>query len=132
MGDGATSFMVRASAGSLLLEDGVRVPHAWTPEGVRADTAGSGAHFFHLAIALCILNDTYREAQGLGIPVNGVEVTADGGFDEHWVSTGVTYRIRIDSPADPAVLAELRNVVDDVAEVPKTVRAGAAVRRVST
>jgi hypothetical protein len=132
MGDGTPSFMVRASAGSLLLEDGVRVPHAWTPEGVRADTAGSGAHMFHLAIALCVLNDTYREAQRLGIPLDGVEVTADGGFDEDWVSTGVTYQLRIDSPADPVALAELGDVVDDVAEIPRAVRAGAAVRRVST
>jgi hypothetical protein len=130
MGDGAPSFMVRATAGSLRLEDGVRIPHSWTPDGVLADAAGTGGHFFHLAVALCVLNDTYREAQRLGLTIDGVEVKADGEFDDAWASTGMTYQVEIASQAAPEALGELLRVVDDVAEIPRAIRAGAPVRRI--
>jgi hypothetical protein len=45
----------------------------------------------HLSVALCVLNDTYREAARLGIAVEGVSVEADGNFDEEWCSTGIEF-----------------------------------------
>lgn len=122
---------VRAGAGSLRLDEGVVLPHAWTPEGVVAAPAANGAQLLHLAIALCVLNDTYREAERLGILVAGVEATTDGGFDEDWHSTGVSYTLAVDSPAPAEDVERLVATVDEVAEIPKALRAGATVRRVS-
>jgi hypothetical protein len=124
-----SSTGVRATAGSLRSTEGVVLPHTWTEQGVVALPAANGAHLLHLAVALCVLNDTYREAQRLGIEVRGVAVEADGDFDESWRSTGITYTVELDSPAPAAQHAELLAVVDEVAEIPRALRAGAAVQR---
>ena len=124
-----SSFGVRATAGSLRAAEGTVLAHAWSEEGVVAAPTANGAQLLHLAVAFCVLNDTYREARTLGIQVDGVAVEADGGFDEDWHSTGVTYALTVDSPASPADLERLRLVVDDVAEIPRALRAGAPVSR---
>jgi hypothetical protein len=120
---------VRATAGTLREPDGVVLQHAWTEAGVVAAPLTSGAQVLHLSVALCVLNDTYREARRLGIPVDGVAVEADGGFDEDWRSTGIAYAVSLDSTAPADDLAALHAAVDEVAEVPRAVRAGAPVRR---
>lgn len=84
----------------------------------------------HLAAAGCVLNDVYREAAELGIRIDGVRVTASGDFDtETWASTGITYRIELHSPAPAEELGRLLDRVDDVAEIPRAIRAGATVQR---
>ena len=103
--------------------------HAWTDQGVVAGPAGNGGQLLHLSVALCVLNDTYREAERLGIEVHGVVVEADGGFDEEWRSTGIEYAVRLDSPASAVALSRLGTVVDEVAEIPRAIRAGAPVAR---
>lgn len=120
---------VRATAGTLRGVEGVVLEHAWTAEGVVAGPASTGVHLLHLSVALCVLNDTYREAEHLGIKVDGIAVEADGGFDSAWCSTGVSYSVTLDSPAAAEELARLAAVVDDVAEIPRAVRAGARVQR---
>jgi hypothetical protein len=120
---------VRATAGTLRAVEGVVLHHTWTDEGVVASPAGNGAQLLHLSVALCVLNDTYREAERLGIEVAGVAVEADGGFDDEWRSTGITYSVTLDSPAPAGDLARLCAVVDEVAEIPRAIRAGAAVER---
>ena len=120
---------VRATSGSLRLAEGTVLQHTWTDEGVVAAPTANGAHVLHLSVALCVLNDTYREAQRLGVDVRGVEVVADGGFDDRWCSTGITYAVTIDSPASAPELAELLAVVDEVAEIPRAIRGGAPVTR---
>lgn len=122
-------YGVRATAGTLRAAEGVVLPHAWTDEGVVAAPASNGAQLLHLSVALCVLNDTYREARRRGIELNGIAVEADGGFDEEWHSTGVEYSVSIDSPASADDLARLSAVVDEVAEIPRAIRAGAAVTR---
>jgi hypothetical protein len=122
-------FAVAASAGSLRAAEGVVLRHAWTPEGVVAAPVENGGQALHLAVALCVLNDVYREAAGLDVPVLGVAVHAAGGFDEGWASTGIDYRVRVDTPADEETLAALLARVDEVAEIPRALRAGAEVRR---
>lgn len=122
-------FGVHASAGTLRAAEGVVLHHGWTDEGVVAAPVNNGAQVLHLSIALCVLNDTYREAERLGIEVNGVAVEADGDFDGEWCSTGVEYSVVLDSRASSEELAGLRAAVDEVAEIPKAVRAGAPVRR---
>jgi hypothetical protein len=127
-----TDYEVAVAAGTLRRGDGAaRFPHPWTPEGVTVDAVFSGAHLLHLAIAGCVLNDVYREARRLEVPIDGVRVTAAGGFDtSSWASTGIEYAVQIDSPAGADAVAGLLAAVDAVAEIPKAVRAGAAVRRV--
>jgi hypothetical protein len=128
MGD----FDVVAGAGTLRSTGAgvVSFPHQWTPEGGTVQATFTGAHLLHLAAAGCVLNDVYREASRLAVPVRGVRVTASGGFDTStWQSTGITYAVNIDSPATASELDALLDVVDSVAEIPKSIRAGAPVER---
>jgi uncharacterized OsmC-like protein len=125
-------YAVVVAAGALRSESEgtVRFPHRWTSEGVTVDAAFTGAHVLHLAIAGCVLNDLYREAAALGIDLHGVRVSAEGGFDTHtWTSTGITYSVEIVSDASDDRLAGLLATVDEVAEIPRALRAGAPVRR---
>jgi hypothetical protein len=120
---------VRAAAGSLRDGEGVVIHHAWTDEGVVVAPVTTGAQVLHLSVALCVLNDSYREAQRLGIELRGVAVEADGGFDDEWRSTGIEYAVIIDSPASAEEVAGLMAAVDEVAEIPRAVRASATVTR---
>jgi hypothetical protein len=128
----AGEFDVTVSAGSLRVDGpGWTIPHTWTDRGVAVDGGGNGATLLHAAVALCILNDTFREAQEAGLDVEGVLVHVDGGFDtDQWVSGGITYQVEVDSHATPEELAALHARVDEVAEIPRVIRAGATVDRV--
>jgi uncharacterized OsmC-like protein len=118
---------MRSAAGSA-----VTFPHRWTPEGVTVEADFTGAHLLHLAAAGCVLNDVYREAATLGTELNGVRVSAAGGFDTGtWTSTGISYSVDISSAASSDELARLLEVVDEVAEIPRAIRAGALVGRVT-
>lgn len=125
-------FEVTVAAGAMrsASSHAVSFPHRWTPEGVTVEADFTGGHLLHLAAAGCVLNDVYREAAALGIEVTGVRVSAAGGFDTGtWKSTGISYCVDVssDDPADE--LAHLLEVVDEVAEIPRALRAGAPVRR---
>ena len=127
-------FDVAAAAGTLTSgsDDAVRFPHRWTPGGVTVEADFTGGHLLHLAAAGCILNDLYREAQALNIELNGVRVTAAGGFDTAtWQSTGIDYSVEVSSDAPADRLTHLLAVVDQVAEIPQAIRAGTTVRRVT-
>ena len=129
MGD---DFPVVLTAGSLreASDAGWLVPHAWTDGGVVVQAAPNGAGVLHVAVALCVLNDFYREARDRGVDVAGVRVSARGEFDqESWQSTGVTYAVEIDSPSSAADVSELIARVDAVAEIPRALRAGMTVER---
>ena len=129
MGD----FEVVVGAGTLrnTAADAVSFPHRWTAEGVTVDAAFTGAHLLHLAAAGCVLNDVYREAGTSGIAVLGVRVSASGAFNtETWQSTGIGYAVELDTTASAAEIDELLRLVDSVAEIPKSIRAGASVDRV--
>ena len=92
------------------------------------EAAFKGGHLLHLAAAGCVLNDLYREAAPLDIHIRGVRVMASGDFDTStWRSTGIRYAEEVDSPASADELAGLLAVVDGVAEIPKSIRAGASV-----
>lgn len=127
---GVDQFDVVVGAGTLRVGDGegIAFPHRWTPDGVTAQTAFTGAHLLHLAVAGCVLNDVFREAEKLVMEVRGVRVTASGGFEAGtWVSTGIHYSVEIDSPAAVDAVRELIATVDVVAEIPKAIRVGAQV-----
>jgi uncharacterized OsmC-like protein len=125
-------YELTVAAGALRSESEgiVRFPHRWTAEGVTIQGAFTGAHLLHLAIAGCVLNDLYREAAALGIDLHGVRVAASGGFDaDTWTSTGITYSVEISSDARNDEIARLLATVDEIAEIPRAVRAGATVQR---
>jgi uncharacterized OsmC-like protein len=127
----AERYEVAAGAGSLYIDDGFALAHHWTGAGVTVDAPFTGAHFLHLAVAGCVLNDVYREAVARGISVDGVRVTARGGFEaDTWSSTGIEYTVAVDSRAHPDEIEALLGVVDEVAEVPRALRTASAVRRV--
>ena len=133
VGMGSSEFEVIASAGDLRPEshDGVEFSHRWTMGGVVVESAFTGAHLLHLSIAGCVLNDVYREAETLGVVVDGVRVSARGDFDrETWQSTGAEYQVEISSESAQSEIEQLLRVVDDVAEIPRALRAEAKVRRV--
>jgi hypothetical protein len=95
-------FEVVVGAGSKMSTAGaaVRFPHRWTPYGVTVEADFTGGHLLHLAAAGCVLNDVYREAAALGIRLDGVHVTAIGGFDAAtWQSTGIEYSVEVSSDA---------------------------------
>jgi hypothetical protein len=128
----ADDFPVSLSAGTFMSEagDGWVVPHVWTADGVFVQAAPNGAAVLHVAVALCVLNDLFREGEALGVPVRGVRVGARGEFDtETWVSTGVTYAVEVDSTAPAGDVARLVARVDEVAEIPRVLRAGLTVER---
>ena len=126
----AEHFPVAVSAGSLRSADGVPMPHAWTDEGVTVEALFTGAHVLHLAVTGCVLNDIYREANRMGVDVDGVRVTADGDFDTAtWQSTGIGYEIALDSRSPDDRVAELLSAVDEVAEIPRALRSATTVRR---
>jgi uncharacterized OsmC-like protein len=127
-------FEVVVAAGSLRSDrgDAVSFPHRWTDEGVSVEAEFTGAHLLHLAAAGCVLNDVYREAQAMGIAVDGVRVNASGAYDTQvWASTGIAYAVEISSAASAEQVAALLVRVDEVAEIPRAIRHGATVSRVS-
>jgi uncharacterized OsmC-like protein len=125
-------FDVVVGAGSLRSARAVQFPHRWTPEGVTVEADFTGAHLLHLAAAGCVLNDVYREAATLGIELDGVRVSAHGGFDtDTWQSTGISYSVQVRSSASAEKLAHLLDVVDAVAEIPRAIRSGAPVYRIT-
>ncbi len=107
-------------------------PHRWTDAGVSVEATFTGAHLLNLAAAGCVLNDVYREAEGMDIAVDGVRVTASGDYDtDTWAATGISYVVEVDSSAPADSIAALLDVVDQVAEIPKAIRQGAPVERAS-
>jgi uncharacterized OsmC-like protein len=127
-------FEVTVGAGTMMSSSGaaVRFPHRWTDGGVTVEADFTGGHVLHLAVASCVLNDVYREAAALGVDVTGVRVTAAGGFDSAtWQSTGIDYSVEVSSDAPADQLAHLLALVDQVAEIPQAIRAGAPVQRIT-
>jgi hypothetical protein len=59
-------------------------------------------------------------------------VAAAGGFDTAtWQSTGIDYSVEVSSDAPADRLTHLLAVVDQVAEIPQAIRAGAPVQRIT-
>lgn len=127
-----TDFSVECAAGSLRPSENATVTHfahRWTDGGVDVTADFTGAHLLHLSVAACVLNNLYREADAVGVVLDGARVTASGHFSDAWASTGIDYRVEVDSPAAAAVVDQLIDLVDQVAEIPRAVRAGASVQR---
>jgi uncharacterized OsmC-like protein len=125
------NYEVVVSAGRLRPAVGsIVMAHRWSPEGVVIEADFTGAHLYLLAAAGCVLNDVYREAERLGISIDGARVRASGGFDPvTWESTGIDYEVDVASESSDEEIECLVEVVDDVAEIPKALRSGTTVTR---
>lgn len=101
------------------------------PIPAKANAPGSavnGGELLMLALATCYCNDLYREAARLGVAIDGVEVEAEAAFAGIGLAASdIRYRVRVDSPADPATVADLVHRTDAMAEVHNTLRSGATV-----
>ncbi|SCF15570.1 Uncharacterized OsmC-related protein [Micromonospora coriariae] len=99
-----------------------------------ADAGGGGLGFnggqlLYLAVAGCISNDLFREAQAAGLDLHRVEVTVRGDFaGEPAVSGEVRYDVRVEGDAPPDLLRALVERVDAIAEIPNSLRGGTPVR----
>ena len=122
-------FPVAVSAGSLRSSEGVTMPHAWTDDGVTIEAPFTGAHLLHVAVAGCVLNDLYREADRAGLAINGVRVTASGTFTPEWTSGAIEYSVALDTQLSDEQMDELISAVDEVAEIPHALRSGITVTR---
>lgn len=89
----------------------------------------NGGELLHLAVAGCVSNDLFREAAKRGVTVSRVVITADGGFGgQPAVSTGIGYSVEIEGPAPEDELRSLVRYVDEIAEIPNSLRRGTPVR----
>ncbi|NNC13087.1 OsmC family protein [Planctomonas sp. JC2975] len=88
----------------------------------------SGGQLLYLAIAGCVSNDLFREADAAGIHLRQVAVTVDGDFSgSPAVSDPVSYDVELAGDEDEATLRALVERVDAIAEVPNSLRGGTPV-----
>jgi putative redox protein len=99
-----------------------------------ADAGGAGLGFnggqlLYLAVAGCVSNDLFREADAADIALSRVQVTVRGDFaGEPPVSQEITYEVEIDGDASAERLEALVEHVDRIAEIPNSLRLGTSVR----
>lgn len=89
----------------------------------------NGGQLLYLAVAGCVSNDLFREARAEGIRLAHVQVTVRGDFaGDPAVSDEITYDVEVDGDASPERLRALVERVDEIAEIPNSLRNGTAVR----
>ena len=89
----------------------------------------NGGELMHLAVAGCVSNDLFREAAARGVALTRVVVTAGGDFDgDPPTSSGVTYDVEVAGAASDDALQDLVRLVDEIAEIPNSLRGGTPVR----
>lgn len=87
-----------------------------------------GGELLHLAVAGCISNDLFREAAQRGIRLTRVRVNVRGEFlGDPPISGGIDYTVELEGDAPAAVLENLVHFVDDIAEIPNSLRRGTPV-----
>jgi uncharacterized OsmC-like protein len=88
----------------------------------------NGGQLLYLAVAGCISNDLFREAPALGVELESVRISVDGDFaGEPAVSGPIRYHVEVTSSSDPALVRELVEQVDRIAEIPNSLRQGTPV-----
>jgi uncharacterized OsmC-like protein len=90
----------------------------------------NGGQLLNLAVAGCVSNDLFREAAKRGIRLDRVRVTADSDYTgDPAISTPIEYEVEVSGDASPDALAELVAYVDEIAEIPNSIRRGTVVSR---
>jgi putative redox protein len=93
----------------------------------------NGGQLLYLAVAGCISNDLFRDARAAGIDLSRVRVKVSGGFvGEPAVSEEIRYEVEVAGNAPEEALRELIESVDEIAEIPNSLRQGTRVRLVKT
>ncbi len=93
----------------------------------------SGGQLLHVAVAGCISNDLFREADKRGISLRHVAVRVTGDFaGSPAVSTGIGYEVDVEGDAPREELEELVRHVDAIAEIPNSLRLGTRVELTAT
>lgn len=91
----------------------------------------NGGQLLNLAVAGCVSNDLYREATRLGIDLRRVRVSVRSEYGgQPTVSGPIELEVDVEGDAPPERMAELIHLVDRVAEIPNSLRAGTEVRLV--
>jgi uncharacterized OsmC-like protein len=90
----------------------------------------NGGQLLNLAVAGCVSNDLHREAARRGIRLDHVRIVADSDYTgDPATSTTIEYEVEIAGDASDDALAELVAYVDEIAEIPNSLRRGTQVRR---
>jgi len=98
-------------------------------KSVGSGSSVNGGEFLMLALATCFCNDLYREAQRLGITIEGAKVEAFAEFPGIGLAaTNIRYHAKVQSPAPASEIARLLRETDAVAEVHNTVRTGTPIK----
>jgi uncharacterized OsmC-like protein len=123
--DGAVTALGAAGPHTLVVD---------SPEAAGGGGRGfSGGQLLHLAVAGCVSNDLFREASKRGVELTRVVITAEGGYSgQPAVSTGISYSVEVEGRAPEAELRALVRHVDEIAEIPNSLRAGTQVRLANT
>ena len=89
----------------------------------------NGGQLLYLAVAGCISNDLFREARTAGIELGTVRVKVSGDFvGDPAVSEEIHYEVELTGNATDNELSALIEQVDDIAEIPNSLRQGTYVR----
>ena len=91
----------------------------------------NGGQLVYLAVAGCISNDLFRDARAAGIELSSVRVKVSGNFvGEPAVSDEIHYEVEVAGNAPDDQLRALVDQVDEIAEIPNSLRRGTHVRLV--
>ncbi|MGZ4256371.1 MAG: OsmC family protein [Gaiellaceae bacterium] len=89
----------------------------------------NGGELLYLAVAGCVSNDLFREARAEGIALRTVRVRVRGDFSgEPPVSEPIEYEVELEGDAPREQLEALAARVDEIAEIPNSLRRGTEVR----
>ena len=89
----------------------------------------NGGELLYLAIAGCVSNDLFREARSAGIDLERVRVVVRGDFEGNpAVSSAIEYDVEVAGKASSEELQALVEHVDEIAEIPNSLRHGTVVR----
>jgi uncharacterized OsmC-like protein len=89
----------------------------------------NGGQLLYLAVAGCVSNDLFREADAAGIALDRVVVRVTGDFlGDPAVSTPISYAVEVGGDAPEERLRELVDYVDRIAEIPNSLRRATEVR----
>ena len=101
-------------------------------EGGGGGLGFNGGQLLYLAVAGCISNDLFRDASAEGIELRSVRVKVGGDFvGEPAVSEEIRYEVEVSGDASEEQLRALIDMVDEIAEIPNSLRQGTGVRLVS-
>ena len=108
------------------------VHHHRTPRAEWSIDLPTGGHVLHLVLAQCVFNNILRIAQGQGLGVNDLGVTADGSFNtEETASTGIDCSIELDGDADRSDLIRVAEAAFKDSTVVAVLRRGGPVELTS-